>query len=105
MKNKKLDCCKRECLGKNEIESLESFLTTVSNKNKLKILCVLSLKERRVCEIYQYLELPQNLVSYHLKGLEKEGIILKEKRGVKVFYQLNKEVFKKKMHSLNRFFK
>lgn len=59
----KQDCC--AYIG----ESIP-FLKTVSEENRLKILCFLKSGEKCVCEIEEFLHLPQNLVSHHLKKLK-----------------------------------
>lgn len=82
---------------------MSEFLGLISDKNRLRIICMLGLDERYVCEIYKYLELSQNLASYHLKCLEREGVVSWEKRGVKVFYKLNGKKVKNSIKLLNKF--
>lgn len=81
------------------------FLKIVSEKNRLKILCLLEKGEKCVCEIWQYLKLPQNLVSHHLKTLKNFNLILSRKEGVKIFYKINKKVVKKYLKLLNKYLK
>jgi len=71
-----------------------SFLKALSDENRLKIICFLKKNKKCVCEIVNFLNLPQNLVSHHLKVLREQKIVLTEKDGLKVFYFLNKEKFK-----------
>lgn len=70
------------------------FLKIVAEENRLKILCALSDDEKCVCEIWQDLELPQNLVSHHLKVLKDFNLISSRKEGLNVFYRVNKKVIK-----------
>jgi len=65
------------------------FLKAVSDENRLKIVCFLKEKEKCVCEIVNFLELPQNLVSHHLKVLKTQNILISRKDGLKVFYSIN----------------
>ncbi len=90
----KLNCCKNK---KSEIEISEivDFLKIISEKNRLRILCILQKKERCVCEIWEYLDLPQNLASYHLKALKDFGLIGSRKEGTKIIYFLNEKNIKK----------
>ena len=83
---------------------ITEFLRVVSDENRLKILCILRKGEKCVCEIWQYLEIPQNLTSHHLKILREFNLILSRRDGLKVFYSINKKVVKKYNGLLNRFF-
>jgi len=67
------------------------FLKAVSDENRLKIICFLKEGEKCVCEIVRFLELPQNLVSHHLKVLRKQDILKTRKDGLKVFYSMNQK--------------
>lgn len=55
--------------------SLLSFLQVMSDPTRLRILCLLRNEELCVCEILKSLELPQNLVSHHLRVLREAGLI------------------------------
>lgn len=100
----KPDCCKKG-KSKKELMRITEFLKVVSDENRLKILCILQKGEKCVCEIWQYLEIPQNLTSHHLKILREFNLILSRRDGLKVFYSINKKVVKKYNGLLNRFFK
>jgi len=67
------------------------FLKAVSDENRLKIICFLKNSEKCVCEIVDFLELPQNLVSHHLKILRNQNILKTRKDGLKVFYSINEK--------------
>jgi len=99
----KPDCCKNKSAGK--IRQVVEFLKTISEENRLKILCLLEEDEKCVCEIWQYLKLPQNLVSHHLKVLKDFDLISSRKERVKIFYKINKKAVKKHLKSLNNFLK
>ena len=99
----KPDCCKNKSAG--EVEQIAEFLKIISEGNRLKILCLLEKGEKCVCEIWQYLKLPQNLVSHHLKTLKDFNLILSRKEGVKIFYKINKKVVKKYLKLLNKYLK
>ena len=79
------------------------FLKIISEKNRLKILCLLKDGEKCVCDIWRCLELPQNLVSHHLRVLKDLNLISSKKVGLKVFYKLNKKVAEKYVKLLNKF--
>jgi ArsR family transcriptional regulator len=97
----KLDCCKTK-KSKTKLKEVVGFLKIISEENRLKILCILQKQEKCVCEIWQCLELPQNLVSHHLKALKDFGLISSKKEGLKVFYKLNQKVVKKHLKELNK---
>jgi len=86
----KPDCCKNKSAGK--IRQVVEFLKTISEENRLKILCLLEEDEKCVCEIWQYLKLPQNLVSHHLKVLKDFDLISSRKERVKIFYKIKEAV-------------
>ncbi len=65
------------------------LLKTLSDENRLKIICFLKTGEKCVCEIVDFLELPQNLVSHHLKILRDQNIVSTKKQGLKIIYSLN----------------
>jgi len=79
------------------------FLKIISEKNRLKILCLLREKEKCVCDIWQYLDLAQNLTSHHLKVLKDFGLVSSRQEGLKVIYSINKRVVKKYSKLLNKF--
>jgi len=97
-------CCKNKKSTADITKAVE-FLKIIAEEKRLKILCILRESERCVCEIWQYLNLPQNLVSHHLKVLKDFGLISSEKRGLKVFYKLNKRIVGKYLKLLNKFLK
>jgi ArsR family transcriptional regulator len=99
----KFDCCKTK-KSKTKFKEVVDFLKVISEENRLKILCFLQKQEKCVCEIWQCLKLPQNLVSHHLKVLKDLGLISSKKVGLKVFYKLNKKVVKKYIKLLTKFF-
>ena len=87
------ECLKKELSGRAEKVAL--FLRAIAEKNRLRILCLLQRGERCVCEICRELNLPQNLVSHHLKVLKDIGIVSCRREGTKAFYKLNKMIFRK----------
>ena len=100
----KANCCKNK-KSITELKKAVDFLRIINEENRLKILCLLRKDEQCVCEIWECLKLPQNLTSHHLKVLKDFGLISSEKRGLKVFYSLNRNVINKYSKLLNRFLK
>ncbi len=98
------DCCKTKKLNIKPEQTAE-FLKVIAEPNRLKILCLLQKQKMCVCEIWQYLDLPQNLTSYHLKVLEGLGLISSERKGSKIIYSINGKALKKYLKLLNKFLK
>lgn len=97
----KPNCCRNK--SEKDIKQVIKFLKVISEGNRLRILCVLQNSEKCVCEIWQFLDSPQNLISYHLKVLKDFGLIGSRKEGTKIFYFLNKKVVKRYTKLLSRF--
>jgi ArsR family transcriptional regulator len=96
------------CINKNislEFGELSKFFKVIGEANRLRILCLLKNGERCVCDIYENLELSQNLVSSHLKVLKDLDLIGLRQEKQKNYYFINKKIFKKYNLSLNKFFK
>ncbi len=96
-------CCKKNNEEERIINKLCSFLCAISQKNRLRIICMLHEGEKCVCDICKYLSLPQNLTSHHLKELETKCLVSSEKRGAKVFYKINESEVKKYIKLLDNF--
>lgn len=86
-----------------QLAKVVEFLKIIAEENRLKILCVLCEGEKCVCEIWQNLELPQNLTSHHLKVLKDFNLISSRKEGLNIFYRINKKVIKKYLSLLSNF--
>lgn len=77
-------------------------LKTISEPNRLKILCILKKGKLCECEIINFLKLRQNLISHHLSVLEKEKLIKSKKEGRKIFFYLNEKEIKRLSNFLNK---
>lgn len=44
--------------------------------------------EHCVCELMEHVDLSQSLISHHLKDLKDAGVVVDEKRGLRVYYSL-----------------
>ena len=87
-------CCQKNSKELKEILKLKEFLKIISDTNRLRILCLLTKKELCVCEIFEALKLPQNLVSHHLTKLKKLSLIEEKKEGTFVIYSINQKALK-----------
>lgn len=82
------NCCNKD---NKSLPLLADFLRIISEENRLKILCFLQSGEQCVCKIWQFLELPQNLISHHLKVLKDFELLNSRKVGLNVYYSINQE--------------
>jgi ArsR family transcriptional regulator len=64
------------------------FLKALGQPTRLKILELLSQGERCVCEIFPAIGGEQSNVSKHLGFLRSQGIVVAERRGMRVSYRL-----------------
>ncbi len=81
------------------------FLKVLAEENRLKIMCTLRSGEKCVCDIWRFLDLPQNLASHHLKILKDFKLIDSRKDGLKVYYSINSNEMSKYNSFLNHFLK
>lgn len=62
-------------------------LKILSNPQRLKILEILAKESLNVSEINDKVDIPQNLLSYHLKVLEEHEFIKGSRSGKNIVYQ------------------
>lgn len=72
-------------------EKIAGSLKVLGGIERIQIILYLSSGEKCVCSIFKHLKLPQNLVSYHLGILRKNGLIIGRKSGKWVHYSLDKK--------------
>lgn len=81
-------CCLTNTDEGRKVESLSSILKIVTEPSRLKLLCILKKGEHCVCELMEHGDLSQSLISHHLKDLKLAGIVVDDKRGLRVYYSL-----------------
>ncbi len=97
--------CRKNKKASGELKKTVDFLRVISEENRLLLLCLLKKGEMCVCEIWQHLGLPQNLVSHHLKVLKNFGLIKSHREGTKIIYSLNLKNTKKFISLISHFIK
>ena len=95
--------CRKDKKSVANLSQTVEFLKIISEENRLKILCLLREEEKCVCDIWQYLDLAQNLTSHHLKVLKDFGLVSSRQEGLKVIYSINKKVAKRFSKLLNNY--
>lgn len=83
-------------------QELLIFTKAVSDPTRLRILNYLKV-ECCVGELWERLDLSQNLVSHHLKVLKEAGLIDSQKQGLKVVYCLNQKNLSLRLEQLARY--
>lgn len=94
----------KSCSITNNMEQIVLILKSISDENRLKIICLLKDWPQCVCDIVDFLHLPQNLISHHLKRLKDIWVISSEKNWLKVTYTLNSkalDIIKDFLHTLH----
>ncbi len=78
-----------EMWNTNNMKILMKIFKALSDKNRVRILLMLTRKQLCVCEIQDILKVTVSTVSKHLSILKDVGFILDEKDGKWVNYKLN----------------
>lgn len=73
------------------IEKSSQLLKCLADKNRLSVFAILTYGDYTVSEMYLCLNLPQNLISHHLKQLRQAGLVRNVRRGRQIYYSLNKK--------------
>lgn len=74
---------------------IENVFKVLSCEIRLKIVEILSSGSRNVTEIVKMFNLTQPTVTHHLKVLEKEGIVKRERNKKWALYSLSDEIIEK----------
>ncbi len=86
------------------IDETVDALKFLSDRNRLRILSVLTRAETCVCDLIDELELPQSLVSYHLGKLKKAGLVRTRRDAQWIYYSLDPESWSRLTEPLADFF-
>ena len=80
-------------LSDDEADATAQLFRALADPARVRILNVLATREEPVCgcDLEGPLGLSQPTVSFHLKKLHDAGLLDREKRGVWVYYALNRE--------------
>ena len=82
-------CCDKSSLEESKIFSQLSLLKLLADKNRLKMLCILSSDSHTVTELVDHLEESQSLISHHLISLKEMDLVIFQKEGRTVHYSLS----------------
>ena len=73
-----------------DFEFLQQFLKILADSNRLRIVYFIGKERKSGSEIIQSLELPQPLVSHHLRVLKEGHVLEPEREGAFIYYSLTK---------------
>ena len=73
---------------KNHLDARAKILKAMAHPSRLLIIEELSQGERCVCELTEMVGADVSTVSKHLSVLKQAGLVIDDKRGNQVFYQL-----------------
>ncbi len=82
---------KLRCVADPGIVELAESLKTLSDPNRLRIVCLLLQGERCVCEVESELGISQQLASHHLNVLRESEILRVRKEGTSSYYSVSEE--------------
>jgi len=86
-----------------EIEKSIEIIKSLADTSRLRVLNSLMIKPQYVEELANRMNLAVSTVSFHLKKLEKAGLINKQKEQYYVIYSLNEGLFNKSLRELTSF--
>lgn len=91
-----LECCSpvvREPLSQDQAEQIAPLLKAIAEPVRLRLLSLVASHadaEACVCDLNDAFDLSQPTISHHLKVLHEAGLLDRSKRGVWVYYSLNR---------------
>lgn len=88
-----------------EGEQKTKLITVLMEPQRIKILQLLRGGDICVCEIIKFLNIPQNLLSHHLKVLKAAGLLVSTKEGKFVRYARNEAKINELIRSLEKLIK
>ena len=91
-----LECCSpvvREPVTSERAEQIAPLLKAIADPVRLRLISLVASHadaEACVCELNDAFDLSQPTISHHLKVLHEAGLLDRSKRGVWVYYSLNR---------------
>lgn len=98
-------CCAKNSRDEENISETYSFLRSIADSNRLKIICVLRSGPKCVCEIVPIVGISDKLVSHHLKQLKNIGLLTEKREGNFIHYSLNAKAIRKYKKIFNQIIK
>lgn len=92
-----LTCCsplRTAPMDVQQATDLAPILKAIADPSRLRLLSIIAADARGevcVCDLNDALDLSQPTISHHLKVLHEADLLIREKRGVWVYYSVNTE--------------
>ena len=83
------------CRSDPGIDELAEALKTLSDPNRLRMMCFLSGGEKCVCDVESELAISQQLASHHLNVLRDAGFLKTRRMGTWSFYSVDSRKLKR----------
>jgi len=83
------------CKSDPGIDELAEALKTLSDPNRLRMMCYLAGGERCVCDVESELGISQQLASHHLNVLRDAGFLKMRRMGTWSFYSVDSRKLKR----------
>lgn len=84
-----------------DFETLVDALKALADPTRLRIISLLNIRDCCVCELVPLFGISQPAVSKHMSRLKTSGLVKETRKGMWVFYSLNKERLEEVGMSLN----
>jgi ArsR family transcriptional regulator len=82
------------------IDTAVATLKFLSDKNRLRILTMLTRAEMCVCDLMEGLNIPQPLLSYHLGKLKQAGLVRTRREAQWIYYSLDPDAWRRMVEPL-----
>lgn len=86
-----------------EIVQSIDIMKSLADSSRLRVLNCLMEKSQYVEELAQRLNLAESTISFHLKKLEKAGLVYKTKEQYYIIYHVNDEIFNLPLKNFTKF--
>ena len=83
--------CKKNCDKCLKVKEISNLLKLLAEPNRLRIVCYLLDGSKSAGDISKSLDVPHNLVSFHLKSLLEEDFLTRRKEGSRIYYSISPE--------------
>lgn len=80
--------CKKYCKECVKIKEISNLLRVLGEPNRLRVVCYLLEGSKSAGDIGKSLDIPHNLVSFHLKSLFEKGFLTRKKKGSRIYYSI-----------------
>jgi ArsR family transcriptional regulator len=77
----------------DETDAAVETLKFLGDRNRLRILQILAARESCVCELVDQIDMPQPLISYHLRRLREAGLVRTRRKAQWIYYSIEPQAW------------